>query len=349
MKERVCERVRRLAAYVPGEQPREPGLVKLNTNENPYPPSPLAVEAGQRIEPAELRRYPDPLNSEVRRAVAEIHGVAEEQVFAGNGSDEILALCSRAFVEDGGRIGYLEPSYSLYPVLAAIRGVETVPVSLDERFDWNGDAPDADLFFLTTPHAPTGRCWPVEAVSGFCRRFDGVVVLDEAYAEFAPTDGLALARGRPNVLVVRTLSKAYALAGLRVGYAMGAPELIAALFKIKDSYNLDRFSQRVAAAALRDQAHMRANVAKIRATRERLAGRLREMGFEVHPSETNFLWVRPSGITAVGLLQALRKEGVLVRWFSGARTEAYLRITIGTDAEIDRLLAALHYVLDTRA
>lgn len=331
-----------LDAYTPGEQPKQPGLVKLNTNENPYPPSPDVGKAIAAIAPDALRLYPDPACIALREAVATLHGVTVDQVFAGNGSDEILALCTRAFVEDDGAIGYFMPSYSLYPVLAAIRNVPGVACELTDTFEWPArDPAPASLFFLTNPNAPTSMRFPKERVRRFCRFFPGVVLVDEAYVDFARESCLELTREFPNVLVMRTLSKSYSLAGIRCGYVVGPEPLVSALFKIKDSYNLDRLTQGIATAAIGDQQTMRANTERIKRTRERLAAELVRRGFAVCPSETNFLWVKPPKTTAAVVFQGLKQKGILVRYFPGRRTGDYLRITIGTETEVDRLLDAL--------
>ena len=334
--------VRELEAYTPGEQLKRAGLVKLNTNENPYPPTPRVAEVLAGLETAELRLYPDPVQMELRRIIADLHGVGVEQVFVGNGSDEVLALCTRAFVEDDGSVGYFEPSYSLYPVLAAIRNVPGIACSLTGTFEWPEEDPGAaSLFFLANPNAPTGMLFARERVQTFCEGFPGVVLIDEAYVDFACEDCLDLSRMLPNVLVMRTLSKSYSLAGIRLGYAVGSADLIGALFKIKDSYNIDRITQAVAAAAVSDQAHMRANAARIKATRERLVPALVGRGFVVSPSETNFVWARPERGGAQALFKRLKAQGVLVRYFPGARTGEHVRITVGSDAEVDRLLEVL--------
>jgi histidinol-phosphate aminotransferase len=331
-----------MTAYTPGEQPTDRSVVKLNTNENPYPPSPRVREVLAGFDLDLLRRYPDPLSRRLRARVAEMHGCTIEQVFAGNGSDEILALCTRAFVPTGGSVGYFDPSYSLYPVIADIQEAERRPVPLGESFEWAMPAGySASLFFLACPNAPTGIRYPKAAIRGFCERFPGVVVVDEAYVDFADGDCMDLALSLPNVLVMRTVSKSYSLAGLRVGYVVGHSGLIETLFKIKDSYNLDAVAQAVALAALSDVAYMRANVARIRATRRRLVETLSAMGHFVHPSESNFLWVRPDGMAPRALYEALKQRRILIRHFEGPRTGGHVRITVGTDAEVDALLAAL--------
>lgn len=342
----VNSRVTALTGYTPGEQPRVPGLVKLNTNENPYPPSPKVRAAIAGFDWSALRRYPDPVCLALRRRIARLHGCRVGQVFVGNGSDEILALCTKAFVEDDGTIGYFEPSYSLYPVLAAIRGVATRPVQLASDFGWKmTPGYKTSLFFMTTPNAPTGVQYPPPVVASFCRSFKNVVLIDEAYVDFAPADCMAIAKRMPNVLVLRTLSKSFALAGLRVGYVVGHEALIAALFKLKDSYNVDALSQRLALAALSDIPYMRRTAARIRRSRAALARELGRMGCAVTASAANFLWIKPAGITAAAYYAALRRRKILVRYFPGPRTGSHVRITVGTGRECAALVAATAAIL----
>lgn len=334
--------VQRLHAYVPGEQPPDGTMIKLNTNENPYPPS-QAVEAALRgFGIDRLRRYPSPDNAALRRRIGELHGCRIENVFAGNGSDEVLALCTRAFTENDGYIGYFDPSYSLYPVLADIREVRRYPVALGEGFTWRTPPPEGiSLFFLTNPNAPTGMLFPKSAIEDFCATFKGIVLIDEAYADFASENCMDLALRYDNVLVSRTLSKSYALAGLRVGYCIGAAALIEAMTKIKDSYNLDGVAQALALAALNDVDYMRAQTARIVEQRERLSAALLEMGFNVFPSQANFVWTRPpSGISAKSFFEALRSRGILVRYFPEGELGNYVRITIGTPVDMTALIKA---------
>jgi len=331
-----------MQGYVPGEQSRDPGIVKLNTNENPYPPSPMVAKSLQAISIEELRLYPNPTALKLRQRIAAVHGCDVDNVFVGNGSDEVLALCTRAFVEDTGSIGFFNPSYSLYPVLALIRDVPVRPVELSAGFSWQMPRGyNTSLFFLTNPNAPTGMLHDKATVSRFCRQMPGVVVIDEAYVDFASAHCMDLAMKRSNVLVVRTLSKAYSLAGLRVGYTIGAKPLIAALFKLKDSYNTDTIAQHLALAALSDLRHMRANVRQIKNTRIRLAGLLAERDVFVYPSETNFFWVRPPVVSARVFYESLRNRLIMVRYFDGPRTRDFVRITIGTDQQVDKLINAI--------
>lgn len=340
--------VSKMHAYVPGEQPADLGIIKLNTNENPYPPSPAAMRALQKITGDSLRRYPDPECKKLRAAIAKLHKCSLDQVFVGNGSDEILALCTRAFVENHGKIAFFEPSYSLYPVLAQIRNAKTISLHLDRNFQ--GRLPqrcDAALFYLAAPNAPTGVLFPKKEIASFCRRFKGVVILDEAYIDFSSFNCADLALKLQNTLVVRTFSKSYSLAGLRVGYAIGAKQLIAALFKIKDSYNVDRIAQMLAEAAINDQTYMRRNVKRIIAVRNKLAKALQKKNFTVFPSEANFLWVKPPAISAQTLYRRLRGQNILVRYFPGKQTRDYLRITIGTNEQIDKLLETIENIQGT--
>lgn len=338
----VRQTVRALQAYTPGEQPRGGGVIKLNTNENPYPPSPRAIEALQALAAGRLRLYPDPVSQRLRERIAAVHGCRADQVLAGNGSDEVLALCLSAFVEKDGGVGYFEPSYSLYPVLAAIHDLKVKPVRLGPDFGWTmPEDYQASIFFLTNPNAPTSLLFPKERVAGFCRRFPGVVVLDEAYVDFSREHCADLALSLPNVLITRSLSKSYSLAGARVGYAVGHHDLIAALFKIKDSYNLSVMAQCLAEAALDDQDYMRDTRERIKTTRTRVSRELSARGFEVAPSETNFLWVKPPGQRAADVFQYLRERNILVRYFPGPLTGERLRVTIGTDSEMDEFLAAV--------
>ena len=339
--------VQQLTAYTPGEQPKDSGLIKLNTNENPYPPSPAVARALREFQLETLRLYPDPISRSLRERIAALHDVSPEQVFVGNGSDEVLRLAIRAFTRSGGAIAAFDPTYSLYPVLAAAEDVGYQSVPLPDDFGWTDPPADlgASLFCLANPNAPTGVLYPLEAVAGFCARFSGVVLLDEAYVDFSSGyDAVPLARERPNVILCRTFSKSFSLAGLRVGYAIGPVELIGALDKLKDSYNMDALAQALALAALGDIDWMRANARRIVATRERVAHELTQRGYRVVPSATNFLFIQPpADLTAADLFTRLRQRHILVRYFPAPRTQNHLRVSIGTDSNMDAFLAAIQH------
>ncbi len=362
--------VRKLHAYVPGEQPKIRGLIKLNTNENPYPPSDRVLEAVRGAVDGRMRLYPNPTAEGLRVKLARLHGCDPAQVIVGNGSDELLAMAVRCFVEPGvaggggGRAGsrpsgrqivqYFDPSYSLYPVLADIHGAVRNAVPLGDDFGLPTVAGlrrggrwrfDAALTLVTTPNAPSGRGYATAELEGLCRAMRGVVVLDEAYVDFARENAMELALRHPHVLVSRTFSKAYSLCFQRVGYFVGHPDLVGALHKIRDSYNVNGLGQVAAEATLGDLGYYRANFRKVVATRERLASALAAHGFTVSPSDTNFLLVKPAGPSARDWLGLLRERRILVRWFSAPGLDDRLRISIGTDAEADRLLRAVGEVL----
>ena len=347
---RITRSIRALTPYTPGEQPKCRTVVKLNTNENPYLPSPKCAEVLKDFNLDRLRRYPDPVFAELRTRLAKIWKTTPERIFIGNGSDEILTLAAKAFVEDNEAIGSLDPSYSLYKTLAAIRNVPFVPSPLADDFTWNGkiaarssSGNNVALFLLTNPNAPTGTFTPPDAVTRAAKKFKGVFVVDEAYADFACANcvPLATAKNNRNIIVMRTLSKSFSLAGLRLGYCIGPEDLIEALYKVKDSYNVDAIAQAVALAALNDLPWMRANVTKVKRTRTRVAKELVRHGWHVPASEANFIFARPAHRPAADIFDALRKRNIFVRYFKGPRTGDRLRITIGTDAEMDALLAAL--------
>ena len=348
MKNLIRKSVQAMSGYVPGEQPKDADIIKLNTNENPYLPSPDVQDILSMVDIAALSRYPDPACMELRKVIAGLHGCSVENVFVGNGSDEVLALCIRAFVERDGSVGYFDPSYSLYPILADIEDVQKKPVSLDSAFGWQmPEGYEASLFFLTNPNAPTSLRFNRENVEPFAKGFGGVVLVDEAYADFAAENCMELALEYDNVLVARTLSKSYSLAGIRLGYCVGNAELVGAMYKIKDSYNVNYLTQEIARVAILDQDTMKANVSAITETRKLVAEKLSELGFEVGDSQTNFLWVKPLGIGAKALFEALRKKNIIVRYFANdERTKDHLRVTIGTAPEMLKFLDETEAILN---
>lgn len=350
--------VQGLHAYVPGEQPKIRGLIKLNTNENPYPPSPRVLRAVKAAVDGRLRLYPPPTAQRLREALADLHRCGPENIIVGNGSDELLAMAVRAFVEptpkgSRGRCQGFTPSYSLYPVLARQHGASWSSVPLDADFGFPSPAAlrksggwrtDAALTFVTTPNAPSGRGYGLGELDGLSRSLGGVVILDEAYVDFASKDALELFR-RPNVLISRTFSKGYSLCFQRVGYFVGPKPLIAALDKIRDSYNVNGLGQLAAIATLGDLSYYRRNFRRVIETRRRLAADLQVLGFRVQPSETNFLFAKPPRFPAKRWLAELRTRKILVRWFDAPATRDYLRITVGTDAEAAAVVRAAARIL----
>jgi histidinol-phosphate aminotransferase len=349
--------VRSLHPYVPGEQPKIKGLIKLNTNENPYPPSPRVLAAVRKATDGRLRLYPNPTAQALREKLAKLHRCKPENIIVGNGSDELLAMAVRCFVEPvypwtrrtRTLVQFFDPSYSLYPVLAEIHGAESNPVPLRPDFSLPSIAElkrgkkwdfHAALTLITTPNAPSGRGYATSELETLCRAQKGVVVLDEAYVDFANENAMSLALKHPHVLVARTFSKAYSLCFQRVGYFVGHPELIGALQKIRDSYNVNGLGQVAALATLDDLPYYKENFQKIISTREWLTRELRALGFEVSPSQTNFILASPPRFPAEMWLKKLRDCNILVRWFNYRSVNKYLRITIGTREEVEALLMA---------
>jgi histidinol-phosphate aminotransferase len=335
--------VDRMAGYQPGEQPRVDGIIKLNTNENPYPPSPRAAEAITAALGERLRKYPDPLATTFREAAARLHGVSPEMVLAGNGSDDLLTIITRAFAGPGDVVVSPSPSYILYETLAEIQNAryEEVAYGPDWSLDPGGFADlNAKLVFLANPNSPSGTSLTSACVAGLAQRLDCPLVVDEAYADFADWNCLSLIRDHPNVIVTRSFSKGYSLAGLRLGYLVARPEIVEGLINVKDSYNCDTLSLVGGTAALHDQAHHAETRAKVLATRRRLRDALRSLGFGVPESQANFLWCTGHP-RSVAIYEALKERKILVRLMRYPGHPPGLRITVGTDAEIDRLLAEL--------
>ena len=336
--------VRAITGYTPGEQPRGGSVIKLNTNENPYPPSPKVLAAMATAAAEDIRLYPDPLATELRERAAELYGLDPDQVLAGNGYDEILMIILRACIDAGATVAYPVPTYSLYDTLVKICGgcCATVPfpgdftLPLDELV-----ALRARVTFLCNPNAPSGTTTRLAVVRELASRVDGLLVVDEAYGDFGSVAALDLIAEFPNVVVTRSFSKSFSLAGLRVGLVLGQSSVIAEFFKVKDSYNLNRVSIAAAVAALADSEWMRTNVERIRRTRQRLHAGLTDLGYQVLPSETNFVLARRPGEDQRTVYESLRSHGILVRYFATPELRDALRITVGTDDEIEALLAAL--------
>lgn len=342
----VRESIRAMAGYVPGEQPRDGEIVKLNTNENPYPPSPLVFEAVRAALTGDrLRKYPDPGGKSFRLAAGKSLGIDPESIVIGNGSDDVLTILTRTFVSQGGRIAAPTPSYILYRSLAEIQGARFSAIPFDA--DWQLPAvwpiSDAHLGFLPNPNSPSGTVVSHGLIRSIADSLSGPLILDEAYGDFAAENGLSLAGRR--IVVTRSLSKSYALAGIRFGFAVADPAVVYEMNKVRDSYNCDALSLAAATAAMEDQDWLRTNRAKIVATRERMATELTNLGFVVTPSQANFVWCRRTDRPHKPIYEALKDRNILVRYMDYPIYGSGLRISVGTEPEVDLLLGALREVL----
>ncbi|MBU3576725.1 histidinol-phosphate transaminase [Polynucleobacter sp. UK-Kesae-W10] len=346
--------VQTLTPYVPGEQPQMQRLVKLNTNESPYGPSPKALEAIRNQTNDDLRLYPDPEGAALKQAIATLHGLSPQQVFLGNGSDEVLAHVFAGLLKQSKPVHFPDITYSFYPVYCKLFGIEykTVPLGTDfEIHTGDYNTPNGGIIF-PNPNAPTGRSIARSEIEKLlANNTDSVVVIDEAYVDYGTESCIPLLRGNScpeNLLVVHTLSKSRALAGLRVGFAVGHPALIEGLERVKNSFNsypLGRLAQAGAIAAIEDQAHLENTSAKVSNTRSKLVAQLNTLGFDTLPSTANFIFTRHPKYAGAKLYQALRERGIIVRHFKSPRIEEFLRITIGTDEQSGELVAALKEIL----
>jgi histidinol-phosphate aminotransferase len=341
--------IHEMSGYVPGEQPAlGTKVIKLNSNENPYPPSPKALKVLQEIDPEILRRYPDPTATNFRLAASEVLGVPSDWIMAGNGSDDLLNLIVRAVGEPGQRVVYPTPTYVLYRTLAEIQEADFLEIPYPEDYQLPVDlliAAQGAVTFVAAPNSPSGTAISVADLEILAKELSGILVIDEAYVDFAEHNALELTKKYSNVIVLRTLSKGYSLAGLRLGFGIANPALIAELNKVKDSYNVDALAYLVAAAAIADRDHKTANAEKIKASREKLAVSFKELGFAVWPSQGNFLLVRPPKGDAERLYQTLKQQGILIRYFNQPRLEDKLRITVGTEEQNQILVKTLREIL----
>ncbi|MFQ5683124.1 MAG: histidinol-phosphate transaminase [Candidatus Binatia bacterium] len=332
-----------LEGYVAGEQPQNGNIIKLNTNENPYPPSPRVLSAIRKATDRSLRLYPEPLGDHLRSLAASTYGVRPENVLAGNGSDELLSILARCFVGEGDQVAYPVPTYTLYDTLIAIQGGKTVRLDYLPGFA----VPDglysqtAALTFLCNPNSPSGTLISLREIERLARSVSGILVVDEAYIDFAEGEeksSIPLIRGLSNLVVLRSFSKSFSLAGLRIGLAFAAEEIIAGMTKVKDSYNVNRLSLVGATAALLDLPWMAHNVRRIQRTRKRLVRKLKSMGFQVYPSAANFVLARKEGQSLEGVYEELKRRMILVRYFDVPGLKDSLRITVGTTQETQKLL-----------
>ncbi|MHC4882510.1 MAG: histidinol-phosphate transaminase [Planctomycetota bacterium] len=339
--------IEQMAGYTPGFQPKSGDVVKLNTNENPYPPSPRAIEAVRNLPPERLRRYPEPMADTFRAAAASVLGVTADNIICTNGGDDLLMVCFRACCDAGRPVTFAQPTYSLYPVLAQLQGCPVIEVdrnangALEKLAEVN-----AALTIVCNPNAPTADLISVDALGALTKKLAGVLLIDEAYVDFADDNAIRLINDNDNVIILRSMSKGYSLAGMRFGFGIAAASLINGLMKAKDSYPVDAVAIAAAAAAIQDQTYLKSNVEKVKSERIRLSGQLRSMGFEVPDSQTNFVLARCLGINAKDVFDALVERNIFVRYFALPGLEDKLRITIGTPEQNDRLLAVLKEILD---
>ena len=338
-----------IAGYIPGEQPK-PGtpIIKLNTNENPYPPSPAAIEVLRSLDGEWLRRYPDPFANGFRQVASEVLDVAADWIIVGNGSDDLLNVIIRACAELGRKVVYPTPTYVLYQTLAEVQVAEFVEVPYAENYR----LPIAELIaangavtLIATPNSPSGHSVSVTDLRQLATGLSGVLVIDEAYVDFAEETALSLVKEFDNVIITRTLSKGYSLAGLRLGFGIANPALLSGLFKVKDSYNIDAIACAIGAAAMRDQSYKNHCVKRVKSSRSKLFSDLKNLGFRLWESQANFLLTQPPIGNAEQLYLALKAQGILVRYFNRSGLSDKLRITIGTDEQNQQLVETLTRLL----
>jgi histidinol-phosphate aminotransferase len=341
----VRANIRAMAGYTPGEQPSiGERVVKLNTNENPFPPSPKVMQAVASIEPELLRRYPNPTADTFRIAAAKVLGVDKDMIMAGNGSDELLSIALRTFLGDNDLLAFPEPTYSLYPVLADLGEIRYQTVPWEKDYSLPAEAllaSNPKAIFLCNPNAPTATFISPSKIRDLARKFPGLLLIDEAYVDFADDNCLSLVKDHANILICRTLSKAYCLAGLRFGYGIAQQQVIAEMMKVKDSYNCDAISICAAAAAISDRAYAHQTWDYVREERGRLTKELNSMGWKVIPSQANFMLVHVPDGNGKAAYQGLKDQGILIRYFDRPGLTDKIRITVGTADENNALLAGI--------
>ncbi len=338
--------IEQMAGYTPGFQPKQPAAVKLNTNENPWPASPKVLEAIGDLTAENLQKYPEATGDIFRNAAAAVLGIESENIICTNGGDDLLTICFRAFCDAGRPVAYAKPTYSLYPVLAQIQDCEPIEIqrdadgSLDELARIN-----APLTIVCNPNAPTCEMLSIDSLARLAEKLTGVLLIDEAYVDFADDNAIRLIKDFDNVIILRSMSKGYSLAGLRFGFGIGGKPLIDGLMKIKDSYNADVVALTAATAAISDQPYLKSNVEKIKSERDRLTQQLRLMGFEVLNSQTNFILAQYREKNAEDIHEKLKQKNIYIRYFALPGLGDKLRITIGTPQQNDKLLAALTEII----
>jgi len=341
------QNIEKAKGYEPGFQPRQTDVVKLNTNENPYPPSPAVTKVLAKITPEQLRRYPDPLGDQFRQAAAEVNGVQPDYIMCCNGGDELLSIAFRAFCDENRPVAYPVPTYSLYPVLANLLPCRAIEIPFDDEFNLPAKliGTNAALTIICNPNAPSGTFISTAELASLADELTGILLIDEAYVDFAQANCANMVKDFDNVIILRSMSKGYSLAGLRFGYAIAPPTLIAGLMKLKDSYNVDTISVAVATAAIKDQQYFKQNVDKIKKSREELTEQLRALKFEVLKSSSNFVLAKSKNRNAGDIYDKLVQRNIYIRFFNLPGLDDKLRITIGTKEQNDILLSALKDIL----
>jgi len=341
------ENVEKTKGYEPGFQPKQTDIIKLNTNENPYPPSPRVMEALSRINAEQLRRYPDPMANEFRQAAAEVNGVRPENIMCCNGGDDLLSIAFRAFCDQDRPVAYPVPTYSLYLVLAKLQNCRAIEVAFDGEFNLpvKLTKTNAALTIICNPNAPSGSFVSVGELASLADELSGVLLVDEAYVDFADENCAGLIKDFDNIIVLRSMSKGYGLAGIRFGYAMAPADLISGLMKVKDSYNVDAVAIAVATAAIRDREYYRQTTEKVKKARELLVGQLRALDFVVPKSHANFVLAESRNCPARVIYDKLVERNIYVRFFDLPGLSNRLRITVGTPEQNDRVILALKEIL----
>jgi len=339
--------IEKAKGYEPGFQRRQTDVLKLNSNENPYPPSPAVMKVLAEINAEQLRRYPDPVGDQFRRAAAQVHGVSPDYIMCCNGGDELLTIALRAFCDEDRPAAYPVPTYSLYPVLANLQNCEAMELPFDSEFNLPPKlaAAGAALTIVCNPNAPSATFIGVDEMASLADELGGVLLIDEAYVDFAQDNCVSLVKDFDNVIILRSMSKGYSLAGLRFGYAIAQPPLIAGLMKLKDSYNVDAVAVALAAAAIKDQKYFAENVEKVKKDRERLTEQLRALKFEVPAGYANFVLAKSKERKAGEIYDKLVKRNIYVRYFGLPGLSDKLRITVGTSEQNDKLISALKEIL----
>ncbi|MHC4158141.1 MAG: histidinol-phosphate transaminase [Planctomycetota bacterium] len=341
------ENIEKCEGYEPGFQPQQADVIKLNTNENPYPPTPAVLEALAAIDAEQLRRYPDPIGDTFRAAAGHVNGVSSDCIMCCNGGDELLTIAFRAFCDKKRPVAYPVPTYSLYPVLANLQNCRAIEIPFDGEFNLPAKLAGAAaaLTIVCNPNAPSGSFVSSSELAALAAEISGVLLIDEAYVDFAEENCAALVKDFDNVIILRSMSKGYSLAGLRFGYGIAQPDLIAGLMKVKDSYNVDAVSAAAATAAIKDQGYFRENVEKVKRERELLTKELRDLKFKVTKSYSNFILAESKDRGAGEIYNKLAERNIYVRYFNLSGLSDKLRITVGTEEQNDKLILALKEIL----